>query len=110
VNNPDHIFDSLETIFWVKILKFFDANQGWKKNMIWDPGWKTATKYYFFCLFCSTGSGTLQSMPHNLIEAYLMCASSPRLEQMRTATARRITTAITELEMAAEICKKLIIK
>jgi hypothetical protein len=26
MNNPDHIFESLETIFWVKILKFFDAD------------------------------------------------------------------------------------
>ncbi len=24
MNNPDHISESLETIFWVKILKFFD--------------------------------------------------------------------------------------
>jgi hypothetical protein len=30
-NHLDHISESLETIFWVKILKFFDANQGWKK-------------------------------------------------------------------------------
>jgi hypothetical protein len=28
MNNPDHIFLSLETIFWVKILKFFDADPG----------------------------------------------------------------------------------
>ncbi len=28
-NNPDHIFESLETSFWVKILKFFVANPGW---------------------------------------------------------------------------------
>jgi hypothetical protein len=28
MNNPDHIFESLETIFWVKILKFFDADPG----------------------------------------------------------------------------------
>ncbi len=28
MNKPDHIFESLETIFWVKILKFFDADQG----------------------------------------------------------------------------------
>jgi hypothetical protein len=27
-NNPDHISDSLETIFGVKILKFFDADPG----------------------------------------------------------------------------------
>ena len=31
MNNPDDIFESLETIFWVKILKFFDADPGWKK-------------------------------------------------------------------------------
>jgi hypothetical protein len=41
-DNPDHISESLETIFWVKILKFFDAdpgprNPGWKKS---DPGCK----------------------------------------------------------------------
>ncbi len=28
MNNPDHISESLKTIFWVKILKFFDANPG----------------------------------------------------------------------------------
>ncbi len=38
MNNPDHISESLETIFGVKILKFFDADPGWKKNS--DPGWK----------------------------------------------------------------------
>jgi hypothetical protein len=26
INNPDNISESLETIFWVKILKFFDAS------------------------------------------------------------------------------------
>jgi hypothetical protein len=31
MNNPDHISESLETIFWVKILKFFDADPGRKK-------------------------------------------------------------------------------
>jgi hypothetical protein len=30
-NNPDHISVSLETIFWVEMLKFFDADPGWKK-------------------------------------------------------------------------------
>jgi hypothetical protein len=30
MNIPDHISESLETIFWVKILKFFDADR--------DPG------------------------------------------------------------------------
>jgi hypothetical protein len=28
INNLDHISESLETIFWVKILKFFDADPG----------------------------------------------------------------------------------
>jgi hypothetical protein len=28
MNNPDHISESLETVFWVKILKFFDADPG----------------------------------------------------------------------------------
>jgi hypothetical protein len=28
MNNPDHISESLKTIFWVKI---FDADPGWKK-------------------------------------------------------------------------------
>jgi hypothetical protein len=31
MNNPDLISKSLETIFWLKILKFFDADPGWKK-------------------------------------------------------------------------------
>jgi hypothetical protein len=29
--NPEHISETLETIFWVKILEFFDADPGWKK-------------------------------------------------------------------------------
>jgi hypothetical protein len=28
MNNPEHISESLETIFWVKTLKFFDADPG----------------------------------------------------------------------------------
>jgi hypothetical protein len=31
INNPDEISESLESIFWVKILKLFDADPGWKK-------------------------------------------------------------------------------
>jgi hypothetical protein len=26
MNIPDHIFESLETVFWLKILEFFDAD------------------------------------------------------------------------------------
>jgi hypothetical protein len=35
MNNPDHISESLETIFGVKILNFFDADPGWKKFGSW---------------------------------------------------------------------------
>jgi hypothetical protein len=28
MNNPDHIPESLKTIFWVKILPFFDVDPG----------------------------------------------------------------------------------
>jgi hypothetical protein len=28
MNNPDHISEGLETIVWVKILKFYDADPG----------------------------------------------------------------------------------
>jgi hypothetical protein len=31
MNNKDHISESLETMFWVKILEFFDADPGRKK-------------------------------------------------------------------------------
>jgi hypothetical protein len=29
--SPNHIFESLETIFFVKIPQFYDADPGWKK-------------------------------------------------------------------------------
>jgi hypothetical protein len=35
MNNPDHISESLETIFWVKILKFFDADPGSGMEKTW---------------------------------------------------------------------------
>ncbi len=44
MNNADHISESLETIFWVNLLKFFDAypGSGIRDGKIWirDPGWK----------------------------------------------------------------------
>jgi hypothetical protein len=39
MNNPDHISESLETIFLVKILKFFDADPGSGIFLALDPGW-----------------------------------------------------------------------
>jgi hypothetical protein len=37
MHNPDHISESLETIFWVKILKFFYADPESKNS---DPGFR----------------------------------------------------------------------
>jgi hypothetical protein len=39
MNNPDIISESLKTIFWVKILKFFKADPGSGMENS-DPGWK----------------------------------------------------------------------
>jgi hypothetical protein len=53
MNNPDHISESLETIFWVKILKFFDADpgSGMEKNRIRDkhPGSATLLTRHWCC-------------------------------------------------------------
>jgi hypothetical protein len=42
MNKPDHISESLKTIFWVKILKFFDADpeSGIRDGKIPYPRWK----------------------------------------------------------------------
>jgi hypothetical protein len=40
MNIPEHISESLETIFWVKILKFFDADPDPEIFLTRDPGWK----------------------------------------------------------------------
>jgi hypothetical protein len=40
MNILDHISESLETIFWVKILKFFDTDPGSSNLLALDPGWK----------------------------------------------------------------------
>jgi hypothetical protein len=38
MNIPDHISESIETIFWVKILKFFDAYPDSESGYLFDPG------------------------------------------------------------------------
>jgi hypothetical protein len=38
MNNLDHISERLETIFWVKILKFFEADPGSWMEKIWIRG------------------------------------------------------------------------
>jgi hypothetical protein len=42
MNMPDHISESLETIFWAKIPKFFygDPDPGYVIFMTLDPGWE----------------------------------------------------------------------
>jgi hypothetical protein len=40
MNNPNHISESLETIFWIKILKIFYADSGWKN--FWIRGGKNS--------------------------------------------------------------------
>jgi hypothetical protein len=37
MNNPDHISESLEKYFWIKIHIFIDVDPGWKNS---DPGRK----------------------------------------------------------------------
>jgi hypothetical protein len=38
MNNPDHISESLETIFWVKILQILLCGSGMEKIRIRNPG------------------------------------------------------------------------
>ncbi len=38
MNNPEHISGSIETIFWVKILRFYDADPGSGIFLTLDPG------------------------------------------------------------------------
>jgi hypothetical protein len=40
MNNPDRVSETLEIIFWVKKLKFFDADPGFGIEKISDPGRK----------------------------------------------------------------------
>jgi hypothetical protein len=38
MNIPDHIFESLKTIVWVKILKFFNADPDTGSRNLFYPG------------------------------------------------------------------------
>ncbi len=44
MNNPDHISEILETTFWVKIFKFFDADPGSGMEKIWIRVGKNRTR------------------------------------------------------------------
>jgi hypothetical protein len=56
MNNPDHISESLETIFWVKILKCFDADpgSGMENIRIRDkhPGSARLPNYIYYFILC----------------------------------------------------------
>jgi hypothetical protein len=41
MNIPDHVSESLETIYWLKTLKFFDADPG-SGIFYLNPGWKNS--------------------------------------------------------------------
>jgi hypothetical protein len=56
MNNPDHISESLETIFWVIILKFSYA----------DPGWKT------FGSGLNPGSATLRAADEDVSDPWFL--------------------------------------
>jgi hypothetical protein len=60
MNNPDHISESLETIFWVKILKFLMQirDLGWKKIRIRDKHYGSATLYKKPLLVGTDSKGT----------------------------------------------------
>jgi hypothetical protein len=38
MNHPHHISERIETIFWIKILKFFDVDSGSGMGKNSDPG------------------------------------------------------------------------
>jgi hypothetical protein len=73
MNHLDHISESLETIFWVKILKFFDADPGWKnldpgsemgKNRIRDkhPGSATLSSLYLTVCSCQGDEASVKAL------------------------------------------------
>ncbi len=59
MNIPDHFFDSLETVFWVRILRIFDADPdpGSGIFLTLDPGWTNS----------APGSGINIPDPHHWI-------------------------------------------
>ncbi len=53
MNNPDHISESLETIFWVKkiVLKFFDADPGSEMEKIRIQDGNNTVPVYTFRIY-----------------------------------------------------------
>ncbi len=63
MNIPDHISESLETVFRLKMLKFFDADPGYCWTWIRDLGWK---KFRFRIRDKHSGPATLKPEVHHL--------------------------------------------
>jgi hypothetical protein len=90
MNNPGHVSESLETIFWAKILKFFDADQGsgsrMKKfesgNQNKHPGSATLLKRY--CSNVVSSSHLLSSVPLSLYSGHRNQQGEGREETFQT--------------------------
>ncbi len=88
MNNPDHIFEILETIFRVKILKVFYADPGWKKIRNRDLGWKKFGSGIRDPQHCGLGYKILPKQRSNVPEVSLPpwgrhnCSFRPTLEYL----------------------------
>jgi hypothetical protein len=76
LNNPDHISESIETIFWVKILKVFDADPGFEKKFGSGSGMEKNS---------DPGSGINIPDPQHCLERdfTLLCHQHGRIEKNR---------------------------
>jgi hypothetical protein len=81
--NPDHISESLETIFCVIILKLFDGDPGWKKFGYGIRAGKHS----------DPGSGINIPDPQHCVVAYLLVTwrvvSSPPRRRVEDTSVRR---------------------
>jgi hypothetical protein len=69
MNIPDHFSESLVTVFWVKIFKFFDADPGIRDLL--DPG-SGMKKFGSGIRYKHPGSATLEKSKtkKNIIQPY----------------------------------------
>jgi hypothetical protein len=67
MNNPDQISESLETILWVKILKFFDVDTGSEMEKIRVRGGKNSDP---------PGSGINIPDPQHCFHVFQGCGSA----------------------------------
>jgi hypothetical protein len=93
MNNPDHISKSLETIFWVKILQFFDADPacGFRDGKNSDPGWK------------KFGSGINIPDPQHQVSSFSNCTSVQTSVSGVNTTVKDMKEVIGTLEEKLEL-------